>query len=155
MSVVRVINTSDVTERLRLQLAQWPALADAGTRVESNEPINEDTNRCPWIGIYQLRQTFPIRTIGRGSGFRRHQIAFAVVLTASSVVSGRDCELRMEALVTGAMDALLSDTSIGGSVDVIDDVIEITYSQYRQVNSIYFKEAVIQFTAVAQVTING
>lgn len=154
MTIVSMIDTSTITERLRLQLFQWPALADTGARVESNEPINEDTNRCPWIGLYQVRQSFPLRTLGVSTGFRRHNITLAIVLTASSIVSGRDCELRMEALVKGVMDALLSDVSIGGTVDVIDDQIDITYSQYRQVNNIFFKEAVIQFTAVTQVTVN-
>ena len=150
---VRVLNTKALTNALKVQLEQWPKLADAGVTVESNMPINATTSRCPWIGIYQVSQNLPSKTLGMGSGFRRHRIQIALVLNESSMVSGEECEENMELLVSETLSALLSDYSIGGVVDVIDDQISVTYSSYRIEGNSFFKEAVIQFGVVTTVLV--
>ena len=153
MTVARVLNTQTLTAALKLQLEQWPQLADERVLVESNTPINLDAGRCPWVGVYQVGQSLPPRALGTTGGFRRHRIQLAVVVTQSSATSGEECEARMEATLSEVLSAILSDPSVRGVVDMIDEQVEVTYSSYRVEGNSYFKEAVVQFAALTTVAV--
>lgn len=151
--IVRTLDTSIVTGNLVEQIRQFPAVDDLGTSVEAGEPVNEDPRRCPWVGVYQTGNNFTVRTLGMTSGFRRQRIELAIIVTESSSSSGRDAETKMEKLIAAVVGAVLSDTSIRGSVDTIMEEFRVTYSDYRKSGNLFFREAVIQFAAELNVTV--
>jgi hypothetical protein len=150
---ITVLDTSEVTGALVDLIAQFPAVDDLGARVVSNAPVNEDGGQCPWVGVYQTRQEFVLRTLGAGPGFRMHRVSLAVVLTESSLLTGRDCERKLERLLAAVLSAILSDPSLRGTLLVTQDPFSITYSNFRDEGGAYFKQAVIQFTAESPVTV--
>jgi hypothetical protein len=150
---IQVLDTSTVTAALVTQILNDPTVDSTGARVESNEPMNLDGGRCPWVGIYQTRHDFNTRTLGVASGFRMHRLSIDVVVTETSSTSGADCERKTEKLLSAVVGAILSDTSIGGTMLVTADPFSVTYANYRAEGNAFFKAAVISFTVEVPVTV--
>jgi hypothetical protein len=150
---VTPFNAADVTAALVEQVAHFPAVDDLGVRVESNEPINTDGGRCPWVGVYETRQQFSVRTLGLGPGFRRQRLELAVVMTEQSMNSGRECEERLERLITAVCGAILSDPSIRATVETTADEFAVTYSNFKDEGGAFFKQAVLQFAVEQPVNV--
>ena len=152
--MIQAINTQTVTAALVQLIGNDQTILDIGNvRVESNEPINKDPAKTPWVGIYQVAHRFNPRALGFGTGFRMQQLELAIILSESSMKSGADCEARMEKLISSVVGAILSDPSIGGTMTMTADQFQITYSDYRNEGGAFFKEAVIQFTVESPVTV--
>lgn len=150
---IQAKNVSEICEKLKRQLEEWPALMDIRTRVERAAPINKDTNRCPWVGIYRQTQAFTPRALGLGSGYRRHNITLALVVQEASLKSGQDCEERMERLISEVVSAICSDESIGGSVLALtEDPIAVSYSSYEVEQNNFYQEAVLLVTVTTNVS---
>lgn len=148
--VISTFSEEALLDALETVLAEWPALADAGTTVEVCEPVNESPERCPWVGLYPSNMSLVPRTLGMGSGFRYQRFTVALVMTTSSSESGRDCRARMSALVKGVCDALCTDGGLRGTVDVAEDMA-VTYSSYAQDGNAFFQTAVAAVTFAAPV----
>jgi hypothetical protein len=154
---IQVLNVSELTEKLKMQLEEWPALHDNSVRVERAAAINKTPDRTPWVGIYRQNQSFEARTLGMGTtGFRRHNITLALVLQEASSKSGEDCERRLEKLVSEVVSAICSDESIRGSALAISpDPMSLTYASYQVDDNNFFQEAVLLFTVVTNVSVTG
>ena len=121
-AIVTPVNVATVTAALVAQLANWPGVADLKARVESAEQLNETPGRCPWIGVYRDSVKFVVKTLGYGSGARNQHISLVLAVQESDPVSGEKCEARLEALLQQVLGALLTDVTIGGTVQVINQL---------------------------------
>jgi hypothetical protein len=153
MILIKALNVSTVAEALQQQLQEWPYMAANNVKVTRAAVLNKSQSDCPWIGIYRQGQSFEPRTLGLGNGYRRQNITFALVLQASSLKGGEDCELLMESLLSEAVSAICSDESIRGTCDCLSpDPFNITYSSYSAEGTSFYQEAVLIFTVVTNVT---
>lgn len=146
-----------VLDALQAMLKAFPPLLsiDSGIRVDLGEEVNVDPDKCPWIGLYSIKAVYPIRTLGMGSGFRSQREGIAVVVQNVSRTSGKDCRKQLGALQKAVIDCILTDPSIGGTMDVVDD-FQVSYATVaNQGKFASFQSAVITFTAVKQVGVSG
>ncbi len=150
MTIIAAVNVGEITDALVAWLKSWPALVDMAATIDDSEPVNDQPDRCPWVGVYRSRMDLPSRTLGLGAGYRMQRVSMALALTASSVDSGKDCKDRLEALVNAAVSALCSNESISGTVQTLDD-LSVVYSNYAVHGASYFQEAVVNVTAVVPV----
>ncbi len=147
-----VKNVSEVIEKLKNQIDEWPGL-EGKVSCQRAEPINQSAAKTPWVGIYRQQQTLEPRTLGFGAGYRRHNIGLVVVMQESSLRSGKECEEKMEKLISEVCSAICSDESLRGSVDMLGpEPFVVTYSSYRVEGNSFFQEAVLQFNVVTNVT---
>jgi hypothetical protein len=153
--LISSFDSSAVLDKLRTMLLAWTPLIETEARVDVGEEVNVDPDKAPWIGIYSIKAVYPIRTLGFGNGFRQQREGIAVVVQNVSRTSGKECRKQLGSLQKVVIDCILSDTSIGGTMDVVDD-FQVSYatvaSQGKQVS---FQSAVITFTAVKQVGVSG
>ncbi len=152
MSLIRTVNVADITKKLLIQVGQWPQIADKKAVVERSEPPNQNSNRTPWIGLYRSGVTTVPRTIGVRSGYRQQRVSLIILVQDGSFVSGEDCEEKLEYMVQQVTSALLSDESLGGTVDVLED-LQVVYEDYRQDGAAFLQTATIQFTGIFNVVV--
>jgi hypothetical protein len=146
-----------VLEALQAMLKAFPALIsiDGGNRVDLGEEVNVDPDKAPWIGLYSIKAQYPIRTLGMGNGFRSQREGIAVVVQNVSRTSGKECRKQLGVLQKAVIDCILTDTSIGGTMDVVDD-FQVSYATVaNQGKQVSFQSAVITFTAVKLVGVSG
>lgn len=155
MTVIPV-NVGDVMDALAAQIERHAAVQDEGIEtVERCEPAPDTEDRCPWVGLFRVRVSFPPRTLGAGAGFRRQLIRIAVGIAQSDPNSGAECEERLERLVAAVIGAILTDPSIGGTVSTLAEDFELVYPAYQKLeDQPYVQLAYLEFTAIAQVSIS-
>jgi hypothetical protein len=153
--IIQTVNVADVQSALGVQLTQWPGVIDMTELVikHGEKPPDSETE-CPWIGVYCVEHNLPMRTLGMGSGFRYQRMSFWLVCKEASPNSGNECAAKLETLVQLALSAVLSDCSLGGTVDTIDDM-RVRYPEWGKVAGVYLQTAVIQFTAQTTVKAGG
>lgn len=150
------INVGDVAAALADQIESDPSVAALDlTTVARSEPLNEDPGLDYWACIYRARVSFPVRTLGAGSGFRRQEMHFVVAMQASDLTSGAQCEERLDALVKAVVGAILSDPTLKGTVYTLSEQMELSYADYQMVNDQYMQTAFLEFAAIGQVSIGG
>lgn len=128
------------------------AVQDIGANIEVAEPINEDPSRCPWIGIYPARCAFPSRAAGFGPGFRYQNPEVFIVCQEKDPLDGRACLDALGKLVKAVADAILSDASLKGTVQMMTD-FEVEFSGYQKVNDAIMQTATIR--VIGQTTVSG
>lgn len=153
--IIQTVDVGDVQSALGTLLAQWPALMDyQRLAIKHGEKPPDIESECPWIGVYCVGHRLVARTLGMGAGVRSQEITFWVVCKEASPNSGNECAEKLENLVQAAASAVLSDTSLGGTVDVVKD-ITITYPQWGKGAGAFLQTAVIEFPAVTTVKAGG
>lgn len=145
------VNASEVTQAVEAMFKDDSVLMSLNCMIERAEPVNEQPSRCPWLGIYRTGVQLPSRTLGMGSGYRYQRVGFAVIAQQTHPETGAECEELLEALVQQTLSILLSDESLKGNVDVLDQV-EVTYQQYGQVQDAFMQTAIIQAIGITQVS---
>lgn len=116
--------------------------------MQRSERINKDPAKCPWLGVYRVRATYPSRTLGAGSGFRQQKLEYILIAQAANGRSGQDCEETLELLVRRVLSALLSDPTLNGLVQTFED-LEVRYPSYQQTASNqYMQTALIYVTFI-------
>lgn len=148
MIPITPINVANITAAVENMFVNADKL-DAAT-IERDAELNEIPGLCPWIGIYRMGVTYPSRVLGLGSGFRGQRIELAVFVQQSDATSGEECGERLEALIVDVISVLLSDPTLGGSVDTIDN-FEVRYLDYARDDAGYFQTAAVYLTAVTMV----
>jgi len=119
--------------------------------IERSGEINADPSRCPWVGVYRSDCQFPSRTLGFGSGYRGQRVGVIILAQESDPVSGDRCEDRLNVLVDQIISSLLSEPTLGGAVNTIDE-FTVRYPDYQKVgNDQYVQTAMILFTAITTV----
>lgn len=150
---IYVTDVHEVTEAIEQTLKENVDLIEIGLEVEIGEQINEDPNRCPWVGVYRQGIRYPSRALGAGSGYRQQRIALVLVLQHANLNSGSECSRQLEDLIKKVMSAVLSDESLRGKVDILDEV-EVSYTNYNfdKENGFFMQTAAVQFVGLVNVT---
>lgn len=151
--LIRTLNISEITEALSLQVGNWPALHDVNLCVEISEVINESASRTPWLGIYPTSVTYEERTLGLGAGYRRQAVEITMIIQAADITSGNSCHQTLGSLVGEATSAILSDSTLGGSVDTVGS-LQVRYDYAQTGDNAYLQSAIITLTAERAVGIN-
>lgn len=146
------VDFASVASAVEQMVKDSQAIQDIGAKVERAEPVNEDPSRCPWVGIYPTRGTFPIRTLGLGSGFRSQEPEVIAICQASDPLRGADCQDALGALLKAVSDAILSDPSLKGTVYTLSD-FEVNFDRYEKVEDVIMQSATIR--VVGQTTVSG
>lgn len=148
-----MISVYAISEAITAQLRDYPAVGEIGFQeIVQGDFVNEDPARTPWMGIYRDSMNYSPRTLGRGARNWEGELKFKIVIQASSTKDGQDCELLLEGYVQTVMEALLSDTTLGGKVDILNGFnVEYSYRDSDQ-QSFYFQMAVITMTAEVATT---
>lgn len=111
---------------------------------ERSAPVTNDPARCPWLGVYRRRVTYPSRTLGYGAGMRNQRLEYLLVLKQSDGRSGEGCEEALELFVQQVLSALLTDTTLGGLVQTIED-LEVQYPDYQKTASNQYMQTALIF----------
>ena len=144
------VSVSTVTKAVERRLQLDERLADVN--IERSAEINEIPSRCPWVGVYRAECAFPHRALGTGiTGWRGQRVNVAILVQDSDPKAGDACEDRVNELVDKVLSVLLSDTTLGGAVQALDEVT-VRYPDYRRVSDgPYMQTAMIFFTAITMV----
>lgn len=142
------VNVSDATKAVERAFKDG---CDETCTIERAEPINEQPSRCPWVGIYRTGVRYPSRALTGRSGYRQQRIGLAIIAQQSDPNSGAECEDALETLIQTVMGILLTDETLKGVVDVLDEV-QVTYQNYGLVDSAYMQTAVIEIVGVVNVS---
>ena len=128
------------------------AVQDVGVKnIERGEPLNEDPAKCPWIGVYPIRVPFPSRALGMGGGFRAENPEFAVVFQTTHPLDGAACQDELGALVQAGTSALLSDPSLGGTVQMLGD-FAVEFNGERKINDSILQVATLRVVGLTTVS---
>jgi hypothetical protein len=151
MTTITPVNVADITDAVEQLLRNWQPLMSAGVdNVEDAEEINQDAGRCPWVGIYRSKIRYPSRTLGMGTGYRGQRVDLILVMQQFDPTSGKACARRLEDLIQMVIGAVLSDPSLGGTVDALDE-FEVQYPDYQRLDNGFFQTAFLFFTGVTNV----
>ncbi len=139
-----MINYSTITTALAAQLKADASISETIKEkyIERGGTINEKPDRAPWIGIYRSKLNHDPRTLGSMNNWESTgQIRIAVQQV--DMKSGMDCEDRLEALVQDVLNAIIADTTIGGTVDMVNKfAIDYRYLESDR-KTLYFQMAII------------
>lgn len=89
-------------------------------KVVVGEVINYDINVTPWIGIYRGEVKYEPRTLGSTNNWEGYP-SIRVIVQAVDLESAYNCEEKLEGYVKKIIDAVLDDTTLGGTVDMVTD----------------------------------
>lgn len=148
--MIHSINVADITKAVVQSLTEDLAIGGAGAQVERSENFETPDGVKGYVGVYRDRVTFTPRTLGNGSGYRQQNTSLVVLMRESGYDSGEKCEDALEELVANVMRVILSDETLRGTVDVLDN-IEVRYDKYDQEGGLYTQTAGLFFTAIATV----
>ena len=142
-----MINMATITTALQDQIQNHASVDFLHVPVERSEYVNVDPNRTPWCGVYKGKVTFTPRSLGRHAKSFSAQIKLRIVVQAVDFLSAANCEDNLEDYIDKVMNAVWSDPTIDGNVDMVQD-FEIEY-QYQETNreSTFFQMAIITLTA--------
>lgn len=150
--MIDVPNVADIAQAVVDLLKKDTRLAAAN--ISRDEERNATPGQCPWIGVYRVGARFPLRTLTGAAGWRHHKANFIILVQAANPRSGSECADTLEALTGDVISALLSDTTMGGTVNGLDPDSEfsVDYTRYTVDGGIYMQTAVIQFTTTGVTT---
>ena len=150
--IISSVDFAAVAKAVTDMVKDSQAIQDIGAKVERAEPVNEDPSRCPWVGIYPTRGTFPPRALGFGAGYRYQEPEVIAICQASDQLKGEDCQDSLGVLVKAVADAILSDPSLKGTVLTLSD-FEVSFDSYQKVDDSIMQSATIR--VVGQTTVSG
>ena len=138
------INMTNITEAMRAQLQADATIAGfLVVDVERGTVINEDPNRTPWLGVYRGKQEYVPRTLGSMNNWEVTP-TIRLVLREASAEHATAVEDQMESHVQAVINAVLTDETIGGTVDMVTGfTVEYGYSEDDR-SMMYFQTAIIE-----------
>ena len=131
-----MIDLSIITKALQDQLNSNIGVIEflRNSTVIRGEFINDDPNQTPWAGIYRGKVTYEPRTLGSMNNWEAKPTV-RIIIQASDLRSAEDCETALEGYVKTVMDAIIEDTTIGGTVDIITGFdVEVGYIETDRSN---------------------
>lgn len=146
---ITALNVATITQALVDQLTASMDLSDATIVRSADRSL--DPSDCPWIGVYRMSSSFEQRTLGFGGGVRNQRIRLLVLVEASDMLSGEACEIALEKLLASVIGAILSDTTLGGNVNALEQ-FDVDYLGYQRSGTVYMQTAALQFVAVGTTT---
>ena len=114
--------------------------------IERSEFVNDNPNRCPWIGVYRGDMTYDPETLGDGADYWTGIMTLRFVVQAANMASGAGAEDDLEGYVETVISKMIEDTTIRSTVDMINS-IKVSYSYVAEdEETIYFQAAIIEMT---------
>jgi len=146
-----MINVSDITKALKIQLENDSELVKEGIKdIKRSAYVNYSPDSCPWIGIYRQDSVTDSASLGKHSTSWKDVINLNIVIQASHMGSGEECEDKLDNYIKLVKDAIWSDSTIGGTVLMINSFnIEYSYEMTEE-DSIHFQWAVLKLTVEAR-----
>lgn len=131
-------------------LTEAPTVGIAGVLIERSAEVSKTPTKHGWVGVYRDRIDYPIRTLGMGSGYRNQLIRLFLLVQETDPSSGDECEERLEKLVQNVIGVVLSDPSLRGTVQTLDE-FSVRYV-YEEADGVYMQIARIDFTGAIPVS---
>ncbi|MCK5609652.1 hypothetical protein KAR91_47705 [Candidatus Pacearchaeota archaeon] len=115
-----MINFSDITKAVKEILESNIEVKEfmGGKDVIISEMINYDPNQVPWIGVYRGKARYEPRTLGSVGNWEGFP-SLKIIVQHSDLISGEKCEEVLEGYVKKIIDAILEDTTLSGTVDIV------------------------------------
>lgn len=151
MTVIVPTNVATITRAIFEMLRDDTSVGVDGVLVERSAEPNMTPTEKGWVGIYRDRIDYPPRTLGMGSGYRQQRISLFLLVQESDSSSGEECEERLEVLLQKCISVLLSDPSLKGTVQALDD-FSVLHEDYSKSDGVYVQMAKIEFTGVIPVS---
>ena len=104
--------------------------------VVRSEPIDEQPEGRPVLGIYKARESYTAHTIAAGQNPWAVEGAPELVLLTASLKSGADADERLEAAKALLFSVLSDNLTLGGTVDMLNGW-DAEY-EYGQEGGLYF-----------------
>lgn len=139
-----MINLSDILTSLQSQFNNTAALVSlvGAGQIEIGTFINMDPNQTPWIGLYPGIVSYVPRTLGMDNNWEGSP-KIRIVCQAADIYDSLEATNKLNELVKTTIDALTSDITIGGSVDMVNSFdIEYGYVESER-TSLHFQSAII------------
>lgn len=141
-----MINFNEITNAIKSILEGNLAVREFtnGRNIVQGEVINYDPNQTPWIGIYRGSVNYEPRTLGSDNNWEGFP-SVKIIVQATDIKSASRCEAALEGYVKIVIDAMLEDTTLKGTVDIITSFdVEQGYIETDR-NTTYFQGASITF----------
>lgn len=137
-------------DALFTMLSEAPTLDDIKHK-ELGEYVNDQSQNCPWLGVYKGPRRETPWTLGRGTNNWRAQPKLVVIVQESGYDAGADVEARLEEWVCKVIDVVKGDPQLRGTVATITE-IEVNYSYWRDRDrpddiDVHYQQAEIVLTA--------
>lgn len=151
MSIIVPTNVAEITTAILEILQEDMKIGQVGVLVDRSCEPNMTPTAHGWIGIYRDRIDYPPRALGMGSGYRNQLIRLFLLVQESDPSSGAECEDRLEELLQNTIGALLSDPSLKGTVQTLDE-FSVRHETYAKNDGMFMQMARIDFTGIIPVS---
>ena len=139
-----MINTSDITRAIETAFNTDPVFNTF--TIERAELVNENAAICPWLGIYRESINYAPETLGLGPDHWTAIMTLTLIVQSSNLGSGTQAEDDLEGYVKSVITKMFEDTTIRGSVDMIN-AIKVSYSYVAEdEQTLFFQSALIEMT---------
>jgi hypothetical protein len=152
VSVIVPVNLSAITLAVKQMWEDDPAVGGDDVSIERYAEISKTPGAKGWACIYRARVDYPPRTLGMGSGYRNQLIRLFAIAMESDMSSGEEAGERLDALLQKLVGTLLSDPSLKGTVQTLDEFSVDYFDYQRQPSGIYLQQAQLNFTGVIPVS---
>lgn len=148
-----MINAATITASLQDTLRADPTLAGLGFqsgRILRGDIVNKNPNVTPWLGIFRTGIDYAPGSLGRGNPDAWDgTITLRLLVQASHMRSGAECEDRLESYIKAALDAVWTDPTWSNVVDMVTRInVKYSYKEDDE-STIYFQWALVTITAEA------
>lgn len=146
-----MLDLSDITASLKNTFDNDAVLQSLGftpSRTLRGSYVNTNPNHTPWLGIYRTKVDYSPRALGRDcNGSWSGTMTIRLLVQASHIKSGADCEDRLEEYVKATLDAVWKDPTWNSVVDMVTAMnVEYSYKE-DDTSTIYFQWAMITLSA--------
>ena len=139
-----MINPSDITRAIETAFNTDPVFNMF--TIERAELVNENAAICPWLGIYRESINYAPETLGLGPDHWTAIMMLTLIVQSSNFNSGTQAEDDLEGYVKSVITKVFEDTTIRGSVDMIN-AIKVSYSYVAEdEQTLFFQSALIEMT---------
>lgn len=153
MTIIVPVNLDEITQAVKDMWTDDAQVGVAGVVVERYEPLCKQPTQHGWVSVYRARVDYPPKTLGFGTGYRNQFVRLFAIASESDMTSGEECGRRLDDLLKKLVSTLLSDPTLKGTVDTLDEfsVDYFDYTRDKETN-VYMQFAQINFTGVIPVS---
>jgi len=145
-----MLNINDIVVALTQQIATDSAVLAGDYRVEQSTYINMDPDMTPWIGVYKGPVNYAPGSLGRHAQSWEATLKLTIIVQAAHGGDAAVCSERLAQYEQTVLDAVWSDPTLGGLVDMITGLdIEYSYNNTES-ETMYHQQSIITVTAEAR-----
>lgn len=150
--IIVPVNVDGITQAVKDMWTDDIQIGVAGVLVERYEPVNKEPTEHGWVSVYRARVDYPPRALGLGAGYRQQFVRLFALVSESDMTSGEQCGTRLDDLLQKLVGTLLSDPTLKGTVDTLDE-FSVDYFDYtKDGNNVYMQSAQLNFTGIIPVS---